>query len=735
MAEFKGTIEDIRFRNEENGYTVATVVSGSTDITVVGVFPPVSEGSFVSVSGTFVTHPRFGRQLKADVVRLERPETTSGVTQFLGSGLIRGIGPKRAAAIVEKFGKDTLDVIEKDPKRLATVQGISPRIAKDIAESYGKVRAAADAMSFLMEYSVTSGLAMKIFNEYGESTIATVTSNPYRLIEDVHGVGFLTADRMASSLGISPRSDFRVRAGIFYALSENAEKNGNTLLPRTALADEAARLLGFDADDELIDKNIDALVMSRTLREVEYEGEPALMTAALFGAETRSAAKLCRMLESANRALPDCSDEIAEFERVEGVTFHSEQRTAIVSALANGVSVITGGPGTGKTTIVRCILRILTNHGMSVKLMAPTGRAAKRLSESTGADASTIHRALMTDDEESGGLNSDAVIVDEFSMVDVMLLSSLLEQLRDDAKLIIVGDADQLPSVGAGNALADIISCGEISVAKLTHIYRQDENGRIIVNAHKINAGEMPDLHNTGRDFFFLRSDSASQTADTVVGLVTERLPAFLNCDPLRIQVLCPMKSGDAGTVNLNRRLRAALLGTPTDELTVGENTFAAGDKVMHVVNNYNLVWTRDYREGKGVFNGDTGIVEQVRRDSGELIVRFDDGRRATYAGEDRLQLMPAYAITVHKSQGSEYEGVVIPLAGGNPVIMTRNLLYTAVTRARNLVVIVGTEDAVGRMVRNNYIRKRFSMLATFIRDTARKMDMLYGGENNEKSV
>lgn len=344
MAEFKGTIEDIRFRNEENGYTVATVVSGSTDITVVGVFPPVSEGSFVSVSGTFVTHPRFGRQLKADVVRLERPETTSGVTQFLGSGLIRGIGPKRAAAIVEKFGKDTLDVIEKDPKRLATVQGISPRIAKDIAESYGKVRAAADAMSFLMEYGVTSGLAMKIFNEYGESTIATVTSNPYRLIEDVHGVGFLTADRMASSLGISPRSDFRVRAGIFYALSENAEKNGNTLLPRTALADEAARLLGFDADDELIDKNIDALVMTRTLREVEYEGEPALMTAALFGAETRSAAKLCRMLESANRALPDCSDEIAEFERVEGVTFHPEQRTAIVSALANGVSVITGGP-------------------------------------------------------------------------------------------------------------------------------------------------------------------------------------------------------------------------------------------------------------------------------------------------------------------------------------------------------------------------------------------------------
>lgn len=727
MAEIKGTIEEIRFRNEENGYTVATVSTDKDAFTVVGVFPPVSEGGYVLCTGSFVTHPRFGRQLKADSVRIERPDTDAGLIRFLGSGMIKGIGEKRAAALVKRFGRETLSVIEKTPEKLSKVQGISAKMAKEISASYKTVRVAADAMTFLMEYGMTAGLALKIYNEYGEDTVATVTSNPYRLIEDVRGVGFLTADRIAASLGIDPKSDFRVRAGIFYTLSENSEKNGNTLLPRSVLTAETAELLGLD-DEELISKNIGDLTISRKLREVEYDGEPALMTAYLFGAENTSAGKLCRMLESANRALPDCSDEIAEFERIERVTFHGEQRGAIVSALANGVSVITGGPGTGKTTIVRCILRLLKNHGQTVKLMAPTGRAAKRLSESTGDDASTIHRALIGEDEERQGMNSDAVIVDEFSMVDVGLLSSLLTALRDDAKLIIVGDADQLPSVGAGNALADIIASGIVPVAKLTHIYRQDESSKIIVNAHRINAGEMPDLRG-GDDFFFIRSESATETANSVVELITRRLPAYLDCEPRKLQVLCPMKNGDAGCINLNKRLRAALTGSPEREITVGEYAFAEGDKVMHVVNNYNLAWTKDYREGKGVFNGDMGTVTDVTS-GGEIVVRFEDGRRVSYAGEDRTQLMLAYAITVHKSQGSEYDGVVLPLAGGHPAIMTRNLLYTAITRAKSLVVIVGTEEIVARMVNNNFIRKRYSFLKDLLVENERKMSLLYGSSD-----
>ena len=725
MASIKGTIAEIRFRNEENGYTIATVETDLEPFTVVGVFPPVGEGGFVSCEGSFVTHPKFGRQFKASEVRIERPDSLYGIIQFLGSGMIKGIGPKRASAIVTRFGESTLDVIENNPERLTKVSGISNRMAKEIASSYIEIKTVADAMSFLMSFGVTSGLSQKIVNEYGSDTVALVSSNPYRLIEDVRGIGFLTADRMAMKLGIDSRSDFRIRAGLIYTLLDNSEKNGNTFLPYKLLTEETARLLSLEESDELIEKNVNELVFAHKIKEFEYEGERAVMSAHLYNAEYSSAVKLCRMLEATNRALPDCSDEIAEFERIEGVTFHSEQKNAIVSALVNGVSVITGGPGTGKTTIVRCIMRILTTHNLSVKLMAPTGRASKRLSESTGADASTIHRALLSDEEDYAGLNSDAIIVDEFSMVDVSLLSELLSALRNDARLIIVGDSDQLPSVGAGNALADIIACGIIPVARLTRIYRQDERSKIIVNAHKVNDGEMPDLTG-GNDFFFIRSQTALNTAQTTVDLITRRLSNYLNVEPARLQVLCPMKSGEAGCNNLNKLLRASLLGKPDKEVVVGEYSFASGDKVMHVVNNYNLEWTKNYATGKGVFNGDAGMVLEVRPDSGEIIVEFEDGRRVTYAGEDKTQLMPAYAITVHKSQGSEYEGVVIPISGGHPMIMTRNLLYTAITRAKSLVVLVGTEESIARMVHNNFIKQRYSMLRTFIVEAERKLSLLY---------
>ena len=723
----KGTVADVRFRNEENGYTIATIETDNDAVTVVGVFPPVGEGSYVSAEGTFVEHARFGRQLKADTVRLDRPDTIYGIIRFLGSGLIKGIGEKRAAAIAEKFGRDTLDIIEREPNRLVEVQGISRRMAKEISASFGEVKAASDALTFLMEFGVSSSLAMKIYLLYGSDTEALVRTDPYRLTEDVRGVGFLTADRIARAMGVRPDSEFRLRAGVVHVLGESADRNGNTFLPRETLVAETKALLGSENCDGL-DGIIDSLLVSTrptALRSAEYEGGEAIMLRYLYRAEAGAANKLCRMARSANRAMPDCDDEIAEFERIEHFTFHPEQRKAIISALGGGVSVITGGPGTGKTTIVRCILRLLTHHGLRVRLMAPTGRAAKRMSESTGAEATTIHRALLSE-ECADGIEDDAVIVDEFSMVDVVLLDKLLGKMRDEATLVIVGDADQLPSVGAGNALADIISCGKFPVTSLTHIYRQGEGSGITVAAHRINAGEMPDLTNASGDFFFIRASDPHSAAVTVRDLVIRRLPGYLHCDPMKLQVLCPVKNGEAGCAGLNAALREALLPSATRQVAVGDTRYSAGDKVMHIVNNYELKWTRGSEEGTGVFNGDMGTVEEVDPVGGGIIVMFEDRRRVEYTGEDRSQLMPAYAITVHKSQGSEYEGVVISLTGGNYMIMTRNLLYTAVTRARRLAVIVGTEETVARTVRNNYIRKRWSMLSAFIERADGKMGALW---------
>ena len=732
--EIKGTVADIRFRNEENGYTIATVETELQPFVVVGVFPPVGAGSYVCCEGNFVTHPRFGRQFKAESVRPERPDSLYGLMRFLGSGLIKGVGEKRAAAIVERFGLKTLDVIENEPGKLAKVSGISPKMAKQIAASYNEIKTAGDVMAYLMEYGISGNLALRIFGVYSKDSIAVISSNPYRLTEDVRGVGFLTADRIARAIGISPDSEFRLRAGLVYVLGESAEKNGNTLLPLDELMRETETLLGEENCAKLNDA-LESMYLSRKLRSVDYEGEPAVMTDRLYRAESFAAVALCRLSERANRAMPDCSGEIAEFERTEGVTFHEDQRKAITSAIKNGVSVITGGPGTGKTTIIRCILRLLDYHGVSVRLLAPTGRAAKRLSESTGAEASTIHRALAADEEEMyGRIDEDAVIIDEFSMVDVSLLAALLKAMRSDAKLVIVGDADQLPSVGAGNALGDIIGCGEVPVAKLTRIYRQDDGSGIIVNAHKINEGKLPDLKNTGGEFFFMRAKSGAEAAELVSELVTRRLPAYLGCDPKAVQVLCPVKNGDAGCNNLNKILRDALLPGHTEEITVGDNSFAAGDKVMHTVNNYHLSWTKDGVGGEGVFNGDMGVVTEIKADSGEMIVRFEDGRMATYSGDDKTQLMLAYAVTVHKSQGSEYEGVVIPLIGGNYMIMTRNLLYTAVTRAKRLAVLVSTEETVARTVGNNYIRKRYSLLKKLITDARRKTDILYGDAGEDES-
>lgn len=716
----KGTIYEIVFRNEENGYTIATVECEGHPVTAVGVFPPVTEGHYVAMTGSFVTHPRFGRQFKAESVKLDKPDTRHGMIMFLGSGLIKGIGPKRAEAIVDAFGKDTFSIIEMNPSLLASVPGITESRAADIAESYGELKTAADALSFLMDYGISANLSMKIFSVYGDTTIAVVSTNPYALIEDVTGIGFVTADRMASKLGIAPDSDFRIRAGIMYALGEAADKSGNTCLPSQTVIVEAKTILGFSST-ERIEENLEKLTLERRLKQVMCDDEGGVMLSSYYNAENRAAAKLVKMLEYNNRASTAGEKEIKRFESMNKIAFHEAQKAAIETALQSGVSVITGGPGTGKTTIVKCIISILLDTSRTVRLMAPTGRAAKRLSETTGQEASTIHRALMSEED----ILSDAVIVDEFSMVDVMLLSRMLEQLPDETKLIIVGDSDQLPSVGPGNVLADIINSGVVPVARLTQIFRQEECSRIVINAHRINSGLMPDLANDNKDFFFIKSNSPRETAEKAVELVKTRLPSYLDCEPKNIQVLSPMKVGEAGCISLNKKLRAALI-PKGDEIVIGDNAFSVGDKVMHIVNNYNLDWRRGVHTGKGVFNGDLGFVTSIRQESGELDVEFEDGRLVTYIGEDRHQLMLAYAITVHKSQGSEYDGVVLALSSGHYMIMTRNLLYTAITRAKSLVVILGDEETVGKMVRNNFIQKRFSQLKALLVSAKKKSELLY---------
>ncbi len=729
----KGDIDEIRFRNDENGYTILVLDADGEPVTCVGTFPPVSEGEFLKLEGNFVTHAKFGRQFKVESVSSSAPETADGIVRYLGSGVIKGIGPKTALAIVSHFKEKTLEVMELAPYMLARVKGISKQKAAQIGAEYSQIKQMKDAMIFLRQSGVTANMAMRIYKVYGENTVAAVKANPYKLIEDVSGIGFLTADKIAAETGIARDSEFRIRAGIIYTLNAGGEKNGNTFLPCDALAAEAAKLLGLD--DTLVSGAMENLVLSGVLRNVNNGETDGLMLSSVYRAEKSAATKLVELVALANRLSVDCDEEIAEFERAENISLHATQKDAVKSAVNSGVSVITGGPGTGKTTIIKCILSVFSTQKISCLLMAPTGRAAKRLSESTGQDASTIHRALMLSPGNYGGggemLNAGAVIVDEFSMVDVFLLNSLLSKLREGTKLIIVGDKDQLPSVGAGNVLQDILQSDAVPVVNLTQIYRQSDESLITLNAHAINRGEMPVLSDKKSDFFFIKKTSQAEIAEEVIGLATERIPKFLKSDCSRVQVLCPMKNGLAGTNNINAMMQARLHGVKKADIDTDEQRFVIGDRVMHTANNYLLEWKKMGRwgveSGEGVFNGDTGYIEDVRSDSGEIDVLFEDGRRVTYTSDIRYQLSLAYAVTVHKSQGSEFDAVIMPIYAANYMIMTRNLLYTAITRAKKIVILVGEEYNIKKMVDNNYIAKRYSMLKNFILEAQNKYSLLYG--------
>lgn len=744
MCDIECIIERIKFRNEENGYTIAVASTFDDEITIVGKFLNINVGEALKVYGDFNTS-KYGEQFEVERYECVEPKTKKGIIKYLSSGLIRGVGPVTAKAIVDEFGLNTLEVIEFNPNKLLAVKGISKKKIEVISESFLDVKEMQNAMIFLQTYNISSNMAIKIFEKYRNQTVELVKENPYRLVEDISGIGFASADKIAMEMGIAKNSLFRVRAGVLHLLLEAPEKGGHTFQFRPQVDSMLSSLLNIPKEEceELAEKVYEILQKENAIKVFWKDNKEIISTAKLYNTEKSVAAKLA-LLQSASVSINlNVESEIDQFERLNKINLHVDQKNAVKLAINSGVCVITGGPGTGKTTIVSCVLEILKMQRKKTLLLAPTGRAAKRLSEATGLDARTIHRALEINYKNDGGLfvynesnpiSCDAIIVDEVSMVDVNLMFNLLKAIPKGAKLILVGDKDQLPSVGAGNVLADILASETIPVAELTKIYRQENNSLIIFNAHLINAGEMPVLDNRSSDFFFEAKPEAAETFESTINLATKRIPAYLKIEPQKIQVLAPLKAGVCGIENLNKQLQQKL-NPPSfgkNELNIGSMILREGDKVMQTANNYNLEWKKDSgsifeESGQGVFNGDMGIVSKINLQTGEVEILFDDQKVATYPRGELSQIALAYAITIHKSQGSEFDVVIIPVVPGPSLILTRNLIYTAVTRAKRMVVLVGDKTALSRMVKNSHTAKRYTLLKDFLISESDKMKKLFG--------
>lgn len=738
MDRFEATVQGTVFRNPENGYSVLTVLAGREESTVVGSLPELSPGEQVIFSGEWTEHRTYGRQFRCVGCEIRMPTTLLGIERFLGSGLIRGVGPSTASLIVAAFGEETMTMLSEHPERLTEVPGIGRRRMEMIAESYREHQGTRRAMIFLQSYGVAPALAVRISRRYGDRTPEVIRENPYRLCDDLEGVGFRTADRIGLMLGIPPDSDSRIRAALKFILTDVSQERGHVYLPEEELIRTGAELM--QVDPALCRRQLTGLLLSGDLiAEAEKDGSRRVYLPFLYRAEQEVALRLRSLMTAASPGrFAGARRAISGFERREGISFSPAQREAIRQALEAGVFVITGGPGTGKTTLINCLLALLS-QGSEVVLCAPTGRAAKRMTEATGAEARTIHRLLEYGGEEGSfsrgednPLEAEIVIADEASMIDLALMRALLRALAPGSRLILVGDADQLPSVGAGNVLRDILESGEIPCARLTDIYRQSEESRIVLNAHRINRGEMPLLNGRGSDFFFERRDSAASAAESIVALITRRLPGYLGYPegqriPLavrNIQALSPGRRGECGVNILNAMLQAALNppGEGRPQLTWGETVFRLGDKVIQTRNDYQLAWRRVVpggEEGTGVFNGDVGFITAVDPEAQTLTVLFDEEREVDYDSGNLEDLEMAYCLSVHKSQGSEFPVVVMPVVGAPPLLQTRNLLYTAMTRARSLVVLVGREEVIRRMVENDRVVRRYTTLAERIRESA----------------
>lgn len=743
--QIEGPIEEIIFRNEQNGYTVFGIDYNTTPVICVGKLINANIGENLSLEGDFVNNSKYGRQFAFSSYEVILPTTLVGIEKYLSSGLIKGVGPITAKNIVQHFKEQTFNVIEMNPSMLAEVKNISMKKALDIGDKFKELKKLQNTVMFLQKYNITTNMALKIYEIYGSKTVDTVKNNPYRLVEDIDGIGFLTADKIAKSIGIPQNSEYRVRAGILYSLSSSVDKTGNTYLPKNLLISQASNLLQLDIDvnQDLYDDALNSLTLDKTVITMWYHENEIVIPSKYYFYENAVAQKLTLLNTAQIVKHLNLEDEIKHFEEKNHITFHEEQKNAIKNSINSGVSVITGGPGTGKTTIIKCIIEILKQNNQKFMLLAPTGRAAKRMSDSTGEEAKTIHRALEVASgdlarisrfvyNENNTFKTNVVIVDEVSMVDVALMSHLCKALPRDCKLILVGDKDQLPSVGAGNVLDDILKSGIITVTMLTKIFRQSDDSLIITNAHLINSGKMPLINNSSKDFFFEEKKDLDSIKNSIVDLVVSRLPKFTGLESSQLQVLAPLKAGVCGIDNLNKSLQQSLNPPSINkmEIPVGDTIFRVGDKVMQTTNNYNLVWKKlngfIEEEGEGVFNGDIGTIELIDFQTNEMVVMFEDGRRCIYPRTDVNQLSLAYAITIHKSQGSEFDVVIIPAIAGPSMILTRNLIYTAVTRAKKMVVIVGEQKNLKRMVSNNYTVQRFTLLKDLIILSNKKIKELF---------
>ena len=725
LLTLEGTIEDITFHNEENGYTVATLAAGDDFITVVGIMPFAAEGETIKAMGKWETHAQYGRQFKLEYYEKQLPATQSAILKYLSSRAVKGIGPRLAERIVERFGEDSFDAIENHPEFLAELPGISQKKAAEISENFKEQFGIRSVMMFCRDF-FGPATAVRVYKRWGGAAVDVIKENPYALCDEIYGIGFERADRIAHTLGVSDESQYRVHAGIKYFLSYNAQNNGHAYIPASKLREGSAQMLGVSSD--LTAAGIDSLIQSGQLKEISLGGRRCIYLKEYYEAETYTTSKLilldklCQPADNRNAERLITTSELED-----GIAYAAMQKKAIINSLNQGVMVLTGGPGTGKTTVIKAVLRIFDHLHLSVTLCAPTGRAAKRMSEATQREAKTIHRLLEMEyqndniprfkRDENNRLAEDVVIVDEASMVDISLMSSLLKAIKPGARLILIGDSDQLPSVGAGNVLNDIIESGRFQTVKLKEIFRQASESMIITNAHSINHGEYPILNNNRSDFFYLRRDSDDDIAKTVVDLCLYRLPKKYGQEIRQnIQIISPSRKGAAGTAALNHMLQMALNPPAKNkrEKKVRDIVFREGDRVMQVKNNYDIAWTKDDTEGVGVFNGDIGVIQTVDYNAEHITILFDD-RTAIYDFTMLDELEHAYAVTVHKSQGSEYPIVIIPMYRFSPRLMTRNLLYTAVTRAQEMVILVGREDVINAMVDNNRQQIRYTGLRAML--------------------
>ena len=723
-----GYVEKVVYRNDENAYTVFNLSVENDDVICTGYIADINEGDRVIAEGTYVEHKQYGVQFMVSSYEIKEPETSLAMEKYLGSGIIKGIGPALSAKIVKKFGDETFNIIEREPERLAEIKGINEKKAIEIGNQFEEKKEFRNTMIFLNQYGVSNSLAMKIFKEYGIKVMKIVRENPYRLADDIAGVGFKTADEIALKMGFSPESSLRMKAGISFALSV-AASNGHTYLLYEDLFEESKKLLGISEAE--FENDLYELKLDRKIVLNEVKNEKRVYNNNLYYMELTVARKLLDLNAKSENNYQVMEAKVKEVEVKTGINLGDLQRKAVYEAVESGLVIITGGPGTGKTTTINAIIKLFEMQNMEILLAAPTGRAAKRMTETTGMEAQTIHRLLeLNGNPEEGGsmkfernelnpLEADVIIIDEMSMVDIYLMYSLLKAITVGTRLILVGDVNQLPSVGPGNVLKDIIGSEKFNVVRLNEIFRQAAESDIITNAHKINAGKSIKLDNKSNDFFMINLVESIRVQRTLVSLINEKLPPYVNASKYDIQVLAPSRKGELGVENLNKLLQMYINPPSTEkrEKQWGEIIFRENDKVMQTKNDYQIEWkiiTKrgiTIKEGTGIFNGDCGIVKEINEFAGTVTVEFDEGKIVEYTNSTLEELELAYAITIHKSQGSEYPAVIIPLLNVPKPLLNRNLLYTAVTRARKCVTIVGSANSVNEMIKNESEMRRNSGL------------------------